>query len=99
MSINCMAFYPVLWHAIRVQLSDYAKPVGVTDKTAWQWWKAGHVAADPLPPGTIAVREPHTAATDVTLSARVSAADQQQDDALRQLQRLRDSAAARGALV
>jgi predicted site-specific integrase-resolvase len=47
--------------------SDYAKPVGVTDKTAWQWWTTGHLDAYQLPTGTISVREPHTAATGVTL--------------------------------
>jgi putative resolvase len=55
------------------------------------------VDAYQLPTGTIIVRKPHTAATGGALYARVSAADQK-DDALRQLQRRRDSAAARGAL-
>jgi putative resolvase len=82
-----------------MNLSDYAKQVDVTCKTAWQWWKAGHVEAYPLPTGTISVRDPHTAATGDALSARVSAADQQQDDALRQLQCRRDYVAARGSLV
>jgi putative resolvase len=97
-SITYMVFYPVLWYVIRVKRSDYAKQVGVTDKTAWQWWKAGHVDAYQLPTGTIIVRKPPTAATGGALSARVSSADQQ-GDALRQLQRRRDSAAARGSLV
>jgi putative resolvase len=56
------------------------------------------VEADHLPTGTIIVREPPTAATGVALDARVSAAEQQ-DDALPQLQRLREDAATRGALV
>jgi putative resolvase len=90
-----MAFYPVLWYVIGVKLSDYAKQVGVTYKTAWQWWKAGQLDAYQLPTGTIIVREPHPAATGVALYVRVSSAAQQ-DDALRQLQRLRDYAAARG---
>jgi putative resolvase len=92
-----MALYPVLWYVMTMKRSDYAKQLGVTDKTAWQWWTAGHLEADPLPTGTIMVREPHTAATGGALSARVSSAEEQ-DDALPQLQRLRDSAAARGAL-
>jgi putative resolvase len=81
-----------------MKLSEYAKQVGVTSKTAWQWWKAGHLDAYPLPTGTIIVREPQTAASGVALYARVSSANQK-DDAVRHMQRLRDYAAARGALV
>jgi len=83
---------------MRMKLSDYAKQVGVTYKTAWQWWKAGHLDAYQLPTGTIIVREPQTAASGVALYARVSSADRQ-EDAVRQMQRLRDYAAARGYLV
>jgi putative resolvase len=92
-----MVLYPVLWYVMTMQRSDYAKQADVTDKTAWQWWKAGHVEAYPLPIGTLIVRQPHTAATGAALDARVSAAGQQ-DDPLPRLQRLRDFAAARGAL-
>jgi putative resolvase len=81
-----------------MKLSDYAKQVGVTYKTAWQWWKAGQLDAYQLPTGTIIVREPQTAPSGVALYARVSSADQQAD-ALRQMQRLRDYAAARGYSV
>jgi putative resolvase len=81
-----------------MKLSAYAKQVGVTYKTAWQWWKSGQLDAYQLPTGTIIVREPHAAAFGVALYARVSSADQQ-DDAVRQLQRLREYAAARGYQV
>lgn len=81
-----------------MKLSDYARQVGVTYKTAWQWWKAGQLDAYQLPTGTIIVREPQTAASGVALYVRVSTADQK-EDALRQLQRLRDYAAARGYQV
>jgi putative resolvase len=81
-----------------MKLSDYARQVGVTYKTAWQWWKAGQLDAYQLPTGTIIVREPQTAASGVALYARVSSADQK-DDAVRQMQRLRDYAAARGYRV
>src|SRR5215469_14326453 len=93
-----MAFYPVLWYAMGMKLSDYAKQVGVTYKTAWQWWKAGQLDAYQLPTGTIIVREPQSAASGVALYARVSTAGQK-EDAVRQMQRLRDYAAARGYLV
>ena len=72
-----------------MKLSEYAKQVGVTYKTAWQWWKAGQLDAYQLPTGTIIVREPQVAASGVALYARVSSADQQ-DDAVRQMQRLRE---------
>ena len=78
-----------------MKLSAYAKQVGVTYKTAWQWWKAGQLDAYQLPTGTIIVREPQVAASGVALYARVSAADQK-DNAVRQMGRLRDYAAARG---
>jgi predicted site-specific integrase-resolvase len=69
--------------------------VGVTAKTASQWWKAGQLDAYQLPTGTSIVREPKTGATGAALDARVSSADQK-DDVTRQMQRLRDDAAARG---
>lgn len=78
-----------------MKLSEYAKQVGVTYKTAWQWWKAGQLDAYQLPTGTIIVREPQVVASGVALYARVSSADRK-DDAVRQMQRLRDYAAARG---
>jgi putative resolvase len=98
-----MVFHPVLWHATDMKLRDYAKQVGVTHKIAWQWRPAGHVDAHQLPTGTSIVRdvqEPptaqtaQTAASGVALYARVSSAEQQ-DAAMRQLQRLGDDAAAR----
>jgi len=72
--------------------------VGVTDKTAYQWWKAGQLDAYQLPTGTIIVREPTPASTGVALDARVSSAEQN-DDVTLQMQRLRDDAAARGSQV
>jgi len=80
-----------------MKLSDYAKHVGVTYKTAWQWWKDGRLDAYQLPTGTIIVREPVPAQNTlagVALYVRVSSADQK-DDATRQMQRLRDYAAMR----
>src|SRR5260221_14374342 len=81
-----------------MKLSEYAKQVGVTYKTVYQWWKAGQLDAYQLPTGTIIVREATPSATGVALSARVSSADQQAD-VTRQLHRLRDDAAARGYQV
>src|SRR5258705_12185585 len=81
-----------------MKLSDYARQVGVTYKTAYQWWKAGQLDAYQLPTGTIIVREAKPSATGVALYARVSSAEQK-EDVTRQLQRLRDYAAARGYQV
>src|SRR5215471_16312572 len=81
-----------------MKLSDYARQVGVTYKTAYQWWKAGQLDAYQLPTGTIIVREAKPSAAGVALYARVSSADQKAD-VTRQMQRLRDFAAARGYQV
>lgn len=72
-----------------MKLSDYAKQVGVTYKTAYHWWQAGQLDAYQLPTGTIIVRETHPAPSGVALYARVSSADQK-EDAARQMQRLRE---------
>jgi predicted site-specific integrase-resolvase len=97
-SIDFVAFYPALWYSTSMKLSEYARTVGVTYKTAWQWWKAGHLDAYQLPTGTIIVREPQGVPSAAALYARVSSAEQQ-DDVTRQVQRLRDYAAARGYQV
>src|SRR5260221_8704429 len=77
-----------------MKLSAYAKQVGVTYKTVYQWWKAGQLDAYQLPTGTIIVREAQPSATGVALYARVSSAEQKAD-VTRQLHRLREYAAAR----
>jgi len=81
-----------------MKLSQYAKKAGVTSKTAWRWYKAGALDAYQTPTGTIVVREEnHLTPTtgSIALYARVSEASQKQD-LERQLQRLRDYAAAKG---
>ena len=81
-----------------MKLSDYAKQVGVTYKTAYHWWQAGQLDAYQLPTGTIIVREAYPVASGVALYARVSCAEQK-GDASRQMQRLKEYAAARGYQV
>jgi putative resolvase len=81
-----------------MKLSQYAKRAGVTYKTAWRWYKAGMLDAYQTPTGTIVVREEKnlTPTTGrIALYARVSSADQK-EDLERQIQRLRDYAAAKG---
>lgn len=81
-----------------MKLSAYAKQVGVTSKTAFEWWKAGHLGGVPSANGHHECACATPVATGVALYARVSSADQK-DDVLRQVQRLRDDAAARGYQV
>jgi len=81
-----------------MRLSQYAKQMGVSYKTAFRWWRAGKLDAYQLDTGTVIVREPAhpgEAPTNVALYARVSSADQK-EDLERQMQRLKDYAAAKG---
>ena len=80
-----------------MRLSQYAKKMGVSSKTAFRWWKAGKLDAYQLDTGTVIVREPIApeVPTNVALYARVSSADQK-EDLERQMQRLKDYAAAKG---
>lgn len=84
-----------------MKLSQYAKKVGVTYKTAWRWYKAGNLDAYQTPTGMVIVRDPQTekpVTGRIALYARVSSAEQHRD-LERQIQRLRDYAAARGYQV
>lgn len=84
-----------------MKLSQYAKKVGVTYKTAWRWYKAGTLDAYQTPTGMVIVRDPKSeqpVTGRIALYARVSSADQR-TDLERQVQRLRDYAAARGYQV
>jgi putative resolvase len=88
-------------YIIDMKLSQYAKRAGVTYKTAWRWWKQGQLDAYQTPTGTVIVREasvPAPTTGRVALYARVSSADQK-SDLERQMQRLRDYAAAKGYSV
>ncbi len=91
----------ILWSTIDMKLSQYAKRAGVTYKTAWRWWKQGHLDAYQTPTGTVIVRDatlPASTTGRVALYARVSSADQKAD-LDRQMHRLRDYAAAKGYSV
>jgi putative resolvase len=84
-----------------MKLSQYAKKAGISYKTAWRWYKAGTLDAYQTPSGMVVVRDPHMERTGtgrIALYARVSSADQK-SDLERQVQRLRDYAAARGYQV
>lgn len=84
-----------------MKLSQYAKKVGITYKTAWRWYKAGALDAYQTPTGMVVVRDPQAekpVTGRIALYARVSSADQK-SDLERQVQRLRDYAAANGYQV
>lgn len=84
-----------------MRLSQYAKKMGVSYKTAFRWWKAGKLDAYQLDTGTVIVRDdaplPATA-SGIALYARVSTAGQQ-EDLERQVERLKTYAASRGYQV
>ena len=64
-----------------MRLSQYAKKMGVSYKTAFRWWKAGKLDAYQLDTGTVIVREPAQPQEEmsVALYARASSADQNED--------------------
>lgn len=82
-----------------MKLSEWAKQKGITYKTAHRMFQKGQlpVRSEQLPTGTILVypEQPDTQQRNVALYARVSSSDQK-EDLQRQLQRLRDYAAAHG---
>ena len=84
-----------------MKLSTYAKQTGVSYKTAWRWYKAGTLDAYKTETGTVIVRDkadvkPITGR--IALYARVSSIGQKAD-LDRQMQRLKDYAAAKGYQV
>jgi len=84
-----------------MKLSQYAKKVGVSYKTAYRWYRAGSLDAYQTATGIIIVRDPHDekpVTGRIALYARVSSADQK-EDLSRQIHRLRDYAAAKGYQV
>ncbi len=84
-----------------MKLSQYAKQIGVSYKTAWRWYKAGTLDAYQTPTGIIIVRDKHDVKPltgRIALYARVSSADQK-EDLDRQVQRVKDYAAAKGYQV
>lgn len=84
-----------------MKLVDYAKHLGVTYRTAWNWFKAGKLPnAYQLPTGTIIVdtKEATTEVCKVAIYARVSSSENK-SNLESQAQRLLDYCAARGYKV
>jgi putative resolvase len=90
-----------------MKLSEYARRVGVTYRTAFQWWKDGYLQGYQMPTGTIIItQEPETTTVqtsparslEVVIYARVSSG-KQREDLERQVQRLLDYCSGRGYQV
>ena len=81
-----------------MKLSDYAKSLGVTYKTAWNWFRAGSIeGAYQLPSGTVIVPEKteNTTKYGVILYARTNSS-QNKDLLENQVKRLEEYAIAKG---
>src|SRR5437660_920697 len=84
-----------------MKLSQYAKKVGVTYKTAYRWYRAGTLDAYQTETGTVIVRDKHDEKSltgRIALYARVSSLGQK-EDLERQMQHLKNYAAAKGYQV
>jgi putative resolvase len=66
-----------------MKLSEYAKSIGVSYKTAWRMWKRGELEATQLPSGTIIVQKsktsPEITSKRVAIYARVSSGENKSD--------------------
>lgn len=85
-----------------MKLSQYAKKVGVTYRTAFRWWQNGDIKGYQLPSGTIVVTEgeerQESRTGQVVIYARVSS-HEQRANLERQAERLEDYCAAKGYQV
>ena len=83
-----------------MKLADWARQNGIDYKTAYRLFRSGKFPrpVEQLPTGTILVHELPSRTNDAVLYARVSSSDQK-EDLERQLDRLRDYAAASGIRV
>lgn len=84
-----------------MKLSQYAKQVGVSYKTAYRWYRAGSLDAYQTETGLIIVRDQQDVQPvtgRIALYARVSSIGQK-EDLERQVHRLKDYAAAKGYQV
>jgi len=78
-----------------MKLTDYARKLGVSYKTAWRLWKAGKLDAYQLPTGTIIVNENLPQEQGVCIYARVSSAENR-DNLDSQAERLKGYCLAKG---
>lgn len=82
-----------------MKLSDYARKVGVTYKTAYRWYKAGRLRGYQMDTGTIIIEDADTARPErVAVYARVSSSENR-DNLEAQAQRLVQYCEAKGYQV
>lgn len=58
-----------------MKLSDYAKSIGVSYKTAWRMWKRGELDATQMPSGTVIIKIDKQLKKGVVIYARVSSSE------------------------
>jgi len=78
-----------------VKLSDYARKLGVSYRTAWRYWKDGRLDAYQLPTGTIIVNENLGKDRGACIYARVSSVENK-DELDSQAERLKEYCIAKG---
>jgi predicted site-specific integrase-resolvase len=81
-----------------MKLSDYAKSIGVSYKTAWRMWKRGELNATQLTTGTIIVNFDKPINKGVVIYARVSSSENK-SNLDTQAQRLESYCCAKGYTV
>ena len=91
-----VAFYLLLWYNEGMKLSDYARKVGVTYKTAWKWYRAGKIKGRQMDTGTILIEEEKPVRVEGTaVYARVSSSENR-DNLAAQAERLVGYCTAKG---
>jgi predicted site-specific integrase-resolvase len=79
-----------------MKLSDYARKVGVTYKTAWKWYRAGKIKGRQMDTGTILIEEEKPVRVEGTaVYARVSSSENR-DNLAAQAERLVGYCTAKG---
>jgi predicted site-specific integrase-resolvase len=70
-----MTFWVLSWDKEDIKLSDYARKVGVTYKTAYRWYKSGQLPGQQMPSGTILIAEERADSDKTAVYARVSSSE------------------------
>jgi putative resolvase len=81
-----------------MKLSDYARKVGITYKTAYRWYKAGRLKGYQVDTGTIIIEEEKPLSEKVVVYARVSSSENR-DNLASQAERLTAYCMAKGYQV